>query len=99
MPVGVDRAARIYARAILSLIREHGFTQRMVARGLGVSEAYLSRLLRDPGKLEAFLAKLGEHRGLIDLHRAARDAASARSFRWSSPSPKRNTRAGRPYSP
>lgn len=75
MPVGVDRAARIYARAILSLIREHGFTQRMVARGLGVSEAYLSRLLRDPGKLEAFLAKLGEHRGLIDLHRAARDAA------------------------
>jgi ParB-like chromosome segregation protein Spo0J len=62
-----------YTRAILSLIREHGFTQRMIARGLGVSEAYISRLVRDPAKLEEFVGRLRSHPALADFVRALED--------------------------
>jgi ParB-like chromosome segregation protein Spo0J len=62
-----------YTRAILSLIREHGFTQRMIARGLGVSEAYISRLVRDPAKLEEFVGRLRNHPALADFVRALED--------------------------
>jgi ParB-like chromosome segregation protein Spo0J len=62
-----------YTRAILSLIREHGFTQRMIARGLGVSEAYISRLVRNPAKLEEFVGRLRNHPALADFVRAVED--------------------------
>ena len=62
-----------YTRAILSLIREHGFTQRMIARGLGVSEAYISRLVRDPAKLDEFVGRLRNHPALADFVRAVED--------------------------
>ena len=71
--VGKDWSVRVYVNAILALVREHGFTQRMIARGLGVSEAYVSRLLREPRKLEAYVARLGNDPALVDFHRAARD--------------------------
>lgn len=70
---GREVAARAYTKAILSLLREHGFTQRMIARGLGISEAYASRLVRDPAKLEEFVRRLGEHPALVQFVRAARD--------------------------
>ncbi len=66
-------SAAAYTRAILSLIREHGFTQRMIARGLGVSEAYMSRLVRNPAKLEEFVGRLGDHPALADFARAVGD--------------------------
>jgi ParB-like chromosome segregation protein Spo0J len=62
-----------YTRAIRSLVGEHGFTQRMIARALGVSEAYISRLMRDPAKLEAFVSRLGRHPRLVDFVRALED--------------------------
>jgi ParB-like chromosome segregation protein Spo0J len=62
-----------YTRAILSLIWEHGFTQRMIARRLGVSEAYISRLVRDPAKLEEFVGRLRNHPALADFVRAVED--------------------------
>jgi predicted transcriptional regulator len=62
-----------YTRAIRSLVWEHGFTQRMIARALGVSEAYISRLMRDPAKLEAFVSQLGRHPRLADFVRALED--------------------------
>jgi hypothetical protein len=62
-----------YTGAIRSLVGEHGFTQRMIARALGVSEAYVSRLMRDPAKLEAFVSRLGRHPRLVDFVRALED--------------------------
>jgi hypothetical protein len=45
----------------------------MIARALGVSEAYISRLMRDPAKLEAFVSRLGGHPRLVDFVRALED--------------------------
>jgi len=63
-------SAAAYTRAILSLIRERGFTQRMIACGLGVSEAHIFRFARDPAKLEEFVGRLRNHPALADFARA-----------------------------
>ncbi len=71
--MGRSPSVAAYTRAIRSLVWEHGFTQRMIARALGVSEAYISRLMRDPAKLEAFVSQLGRHPRLADFVRALED--------------------------
>lgn len=71
--LGRGSIATVSTRAILLLVREHGFTQRMIARGLGVSESYISRLMKDPTKLQEFVARLGEHPALTNFVRALED--------------------------
>jgi hypothetical protein len=45
----------------------------MIARALGVSEAYISRLMRDSAKLEAFVSRLERHPRLVDFVQALED--------------------------
>lgn len=68
-----DTMAAVYSETLLTLVQEYGFTQRMLAEKLGISEAYMSRLLQNPKRMERFTERFKNHPGMIELLRAAKD--------------------------